>query len=1054
MALRIHSYSANPDYDFGFEYYRDADWTSLKNKVVSSEPINVRRSYREITTADLVLDNQDGLLTPENKDSAYNIGQLGTVYATGTTGSGSNAVTWTATAPGNDMNGFAVNIETGLGTSPRSAGRVGDVVTIYPARTGGVIDDTETANEIAIYINTFPLLAGVTGAGAGDGVVEPDGCTLAGGESIPRYDPLLDEARKVRLTQGINCWSNIAHGIVPSANVAPTGGWLDKLTDMYAGDLPTPQNGSWTYWSAVASGDPVILTIDLAESKRVQHGGIQFLSKSNESPQIMLPSSVYFEYSVNGSDWFPASNDGLQFKMRPGTYVADEDSAEYTDSITGMAYLAWFTDLDTDARYVRATITNIAETNEIYIDEFSVYGGATIAFVGVKTITGYLGDSIDCYAQEGKIEVAFEDVRKKESDNRRVELTMLYQNKRPEEIIYDLLTNRRYWGDTLNLITNPSFELPGSYGPPSGWVDGGIVTSSQLPYSGNWKGHMDYPGQYTQQDNIQAVAGKTYTIEVWFYAKSGGSGLWIEIQPYNDSTPLALTRYPVGSGSVAGTSAHQLITLQWTAPATTNNCSLKIALDCPNHAYTSQNDGIDDVAFYETLDAVSEYGAPVSASEIGWVANANLSNFTITGEDSTTAQWQGQQGTILDYCNELAELIGWVYDADGDGVRQFWGPEQNRTTPHPHLYYFGNRWGKRGTAHRVRTGKDIRNCIKLVGYESANKEVPRVYRHDASITRYGLRYGRITEPLIRSAAASDYLGKALLRDYAWAGNSLDVSTIGDFDVDQAYRIASFHESIRTMLDKTELWAIWSHETQMITAGKGQYDASISAKKYASSMPNPIASIACAGASGQVTVSWAAAPEVDADGYYVYRAVGDNPATWVFTKSAKVSAGTETLAVTGLTNATAYWFYVTSINQGGVESEHSAIVRCLAGAGASGSEETTWGIADLVATIADNDPEVSLDLSWTPDIVVHPDYAIYDMFGPYDSAEPTIAASHAKIEIADGAARHWYRSYQKLSITAGVAFYWRIALREIVISDVHYKFGTPLYSNADSEVWPT
>ena len=64
MGLRIHNYSLNPDYDFDLEYWRDGAWTSMKDRVISSLPIHLSLKYREIYTAALILNNEDGALTP------------------------------------------------------------------------------------------------------------------------------------------------------------------------------------------------------------------------------------------------------------------------------------------------------------------------------------------------------------------------------------------------------------------------------------------------------------------------------------------------------------------------------------------------------------------------------------------------------------------------------------------------------------------------------------------------------------------------------------------------------------------------------------------------------------------------------------------------------------------------------------------------------------------------------------------------------------------------------------------------------------------------------
>jgi hypothetical protein len=402
----------------------------------------------------------------------------------------------------------------------------------------------------------------------------------------------------------------------------------------------------------------------------------------------------------------------------------------------------------------------------------------------------------------------------------------------------------------------------------------------------------------------------------------------------------------------------------------------------------------------------------------------------------------------LDYIKELAQLIGWVYDADGDGVRQFWEPEHNRVVASTFCNFFGQRQIGPDVAHRVKTGRDIRNHITVVGYEDKNKEVPREYFHKASLARYGDRYGRVNQPLVRTAEASDKLGKALLRDFAYAGNSLTSMVQGDFDIDRPWKIFTHHEEVRTHLTKAELWALWQVDTEMTVAGKGKYSSTLSGRAYASSRPDPVSAVVGTGGAGKIDVSWTANAEVDIDGYYVYWSTAANGA---FTKRTKVTSASDSIG--SLSDGTAYWFYVTAINLGGVESEPSAIVRCVAGAGNSGTEQTTWGITDLALTLTDNDPSVLANVSWTPAISATPDYIIASLIGPSKVSPPLAPAQQAKVTIANGVVQHYYANFSKAQYESASTHYFKIVLYEVVINDVHFHFGAPLVSNIASGVWP-
>ena len=928
MQLRIHSYGHDPDYHATLSYYRDAAWNDLTSRLVTNTtngqrmPIRIQKGYRQIYTCKLTLDNEDGLLTPENTASSLNQG----------------------------------------GTPPV-------------------------------------------------------------------YNVLLGPSRKVRIAQGIQCYASLTSGKTVTASTAPTAGALSKLVDGVYGDATDKADTDWVHWSAVASGGTVWVKIDLGSAQTVRHGCLSFLSMSNTTPQIELPSTVQFAYSTDDSTY---TNIGSAFDM-----------SEYNDSLKGQQFLAWFTDLDTSARYIRATITNIAEENELYIDEFELWGGSTTSFQSITTFTGYLGDQMDFYSQTGFVDISFEDTRKKEADNRAVELTQEYQGKRPEEIIYDLLTNPMYWteGDVNqgnNLVVNGGFEVN-----DASWTESALVgRRSARSFAHSGKIIMEYQGataQYCEQGSIAVTGSTQYIVKVW-YASNTNAELYIEITPNVGS----VTRYPTGVTNLDWNTANQWKAASFTFTTDPTATSVTIRITRAAGAAASAFTWIDDVSIKEVFASTSNYSAALESTEIGWAADENISNFDIP-------KWQGQNGTILDYCNELAKLMGFVYDADGDGVRQFWEPEHGRTTASNYLNYFDTRQIGPEPIQRTKSDRDIVNVLKIVGYESGNKEVQHKFRQEDSISRYGFtRYARWTEPLVQNEKVAKQLAKSIFRDYAYARDIVQARVVGDFDLDRPKRICTFKEQIRAYIDKTEKWAIESFDMEMVSAGRGYYRTNIQARKYMSNQPAVVSTVAGTGGNTNITVSWAANTEADISGYYVYYATA---ADGTFIAEA-LETGTSHV-IPGLVNGTAYWFYVVARNQDLIDSLPSALVRCLAGVGNSGSESTTWGtgFASLAAAITNNDPSVTLDLSWTPTLAFNPDKIRIDLLGPSLNSPPLEITGYADLTPATTVAEHYYRNYRKADYAASSTFYWRLAMKEVVIDDKHYYFGSPLYSSAASVAWP-
>jgi hypothetical protein len=693
------------------------------------------------------------------------------------------------------------------------------------------------------------------------------------------WDPLIDEARPVRLKQGINCYANIADGITVTSTVAPTGGNLSVLTNGVYGDVWGSTPSEWVYWTALGSGAQVTLTIDLGSTQMVWHGAASFLSQSDDG--IWLPATVEWQYSIDGATWHDCA---------PAAF----DMAEYAQSGTASRFVAWFTDLGKPARYVRAVIINIAAVTQLQIDEIEIFGGDETVFDYVESLKGYLGEDAQVDTGAGRIPIRFLDETKKEEDNREVVLTAEYTQQRPEQIIYDLLTNASYW--------------------------------------------------------------------------TGAAGA---------------------------------------------------------------------------------YDGPVAAGDIGWDAVDDLSGFVVT-------KWHGQQNTIRGYIDEVAQLIGWRYDCDGDGVRQFWAPAWHAAVADDYMSFFGERWGRRGTFVRTKTGRDIRNKIELVWREGGlGAEVHRTFQHRGSVARYGARYGRWTEPVVTSLEVAEQLAQSLLAEFAYSRDGASVGIQGDFDIQRPCGICSFKEPIRAWVDKGDLWRVESVETEMITDGRGRFTAQVEVRDYVSNPTRPVANVAAASNANSITVSWDAA--ANARGYCVYWASGNDPDAWTFTRRNKVSATSDTIP--GL-SAGDYWIYVTSINDDGVESENSAIITCpvpVHGT-ASGDEEDTWGWSDLLLMLGDcdaNDVSAWAQHQWPS--IVDADDAIVELLGPSTVIPPTNVTQTVPVKPVSGWTNEYLR-YRADLFAGSTSVRWRWRIAAVAIDTAGYgrmwfHFGSPLYSGVVSLVWP-
>lgn len=321
------------------------------------------------------------------------------------------------------------------------------------------------------------------------------------------FDPLIDEARKIVLRVGSQCYGNLASGLTPTFNKTPyTGsGAATKLTD---GSLHDPASMSLAnlVGFSMVGGELLRVDFDLSTSQRVRHAVVRFLQKTGIINNSRLPFTITMYGSVNGSTYFPLK------ETRP---VSDDDGAgtygpgDWANSNDGIAVECAFCDLDRSMRYVRFEII-AAGTGTVLLDEVAIYGGTTAALYGRNMFTGYLGDTIDA-GNDGTITLSATDVSKKAADNNECRLTAYYTFTDTSDIIISLLTSSAYW------------KSQSDYSSPFGASEIGWTTGSALT-------GLVYP-QYQSQTNsilgyIQELA---YSIGWNLYTDS--DGIWQKFEP-------------------------------------------------------------------------------------------------------------------------------------------------------------------------------------------------------------------------------------------------------------------------------------------------------------------------------------------------------------------------------------------------------------------------------------------------------------------------------------------------------------------------------------------
>jgi hypothetical protein len=170
-------------------------------------------------------------------------------------------------------------------------------------------------------------------------------------------------------------------------------------------------------------------------------------------------------------------------------------------------------------------------------------------------------------------------------------------------------------------------------------------------------------------------------------------------------------------------------------------------------------------------------------------------------------------------------------------------------------------------------------------------------------------------------------------------------------------------------------------------------------------------------------------------------------------------------ITGLTNSQPYWFYVTAENMDGVESENSCIVRCLAGAGNSGDEDSTWGMSEqpTFQYVPEGDLiHAKIGLNWVaPDNtwIENGSQILLTLYGPGLAAgTPENPAEQAFVVprlCSDSSDYVWYyKEFRKGDLTGGTIYYWWLAFYVVRVNGIDYHFGDPLIHGQAGCLWPS
>lgn len=346
--------------------------------------------------------------------------------------------------------------------------------------------------------------------------------------------------------------------------------------------------------------------------------------------------------------------------------------------------------------------------------------------------------------------------------------------------------------------------------------------------------------------------------------------------------------------------------------------------------------------------AAGAYDGPWPASQISWQQGVGYTGLTMP-------IWQGQGNNHLGYQYELWHEVGWIFEADGNGVLTAREPPYRQMRPDRVLLAAPD--GNDDARHLVRegSGKDLRNAVSIsTGQAKAGQNLVTVQLYDpASVAAFGHRRVIITDPLAVTADLQTKLSAAILRDYAWRLWKLVGEIAPDYDTKirsiHAFRTALRHHlSPKTIsgVAQQELWfleSIEEHFTPGMWWGLVEYTSYVP-----SALPPPtVTQLASSPGSGPytMTLTWQSYMGVGVLGFYVYYSTTGPNGPWTLANPGSPVPPTGTSYTFGsFASGVQIWAYGITLDISGHNSVPSVVMSALAGGGPS--TQSQWVVTDF------------------------------------------------------------------------------------------------------------
>jgi len=285
-------------------------------------------------------------------------------------------------------------------------------------------------------------------------------------------------------------------------------------------------------------------------------------------------------------------------------------------------------------------------------------------------------------------------------------------------------------------------------------------------------------------------------------------------------------------------------------------------------------------------------------------------------------KWTEQNATALDGCGQLAQMVGFVFEADTEGRYVFrdleWEAQSGDETYLPEQDLLG--W------QPTVSGLDLRNKVTIRSRDARQKDIAVTVVDEDSIERYGARLFTLYEPTMRTAPLARQLGRAILRDYSWVHPAGAGEVAGDVFL-RPGDIVSVVESAAAFSRNEELYRIEAISGLQTGQRFGDHTMVLELRGYRPRVPDAVTSLTAAPLGGGVRLSWVNLEEARVSHYGAFMAESLGGVYSLVSSVAQSPA-----MISSLSNGEEYWFKVAAFTYDGRRGDFAGPINCTPSSG--------------------------------------------------------------------------------------------------------------------------